>query len=377
MFTGLITTRALLPRTEEAPVASGTLVDLRRCALVTVLYAIAASVVLAPQRSQAQALRVREHPRWLEERSDGGDVRSVGDALPDPLLYEGSQVGFPAVDGPLRLRGDRRGEIPSQPISIADLRARFFPGWSGVLVPEVRSLTTSSPRFETEFRPEAGVCYALLAWNVALADFRERQDAAGGRLSWWESGADIDAQVRGLESDHLIAEDLTREAYPRVRWCSDGAPVRVMVRIARPDEAPSEVRFAWTIVRDDSTVEPQRYAGETPLGRRLNWARSVVAPRSEQLSSPSIVRFARPGLVRVEVDRPGWGCDWLIAVGDATVEALALSIRDDSRTRGDYRGESLVAVPLCADAGSSSAATLVLAVRSGFGAVAIARYRVP
>lgn len=295
--------------------------------------------------------------------------------LPEVLRSRGVPGGVQQSEGPVRLRQDPRGAIPGQPSSLEDLHQRFYPVFSRIRAPEIHTLTTDAPRIDFEFRPEPGVCYVMIAWNLALGDFEERQAAAGGTLPWWESGADIDAQVRLLSSDALVAEDLTREAYPRVRWCSDGAPVRILVRIAIPYEAPERVDFAWTILRDELTVEALRYDGPSPLARRLRWAQSMVAPRARPLSAPAVHRFTRPGLVSLVVDRPQEGCDLILAVGEPTVESLALSVLGDRLVQGDFRGEWLAALPVCADEDSAAVAPITLAVVDGHGAVALARYR--
>lgn len=295
--------------------------------------------------------------------------------LPSALREAGSSSRSAAQQGPVRLRQDERGQIPGQPSSLDDLWRRFYPVMSRVRVPEVHTLTSDAPRMDFEFRPEAGVCYVMIAWNTALGDFEERQRQANGQLRWWESGADIDAQVRLLETDAFIAEDLTREAYPRVRWCSDGRPVRILVRIAIVHESPPEVQFAWTVLRDDVTTEALRYEGDSPLARRLRWAQAMVAPRSRPITAPLVHRFAHPGLVTFNVDRPKSGCDLIVAIGEPTVESLNLSVAGDRLNKGDFRGEWLSALPLCADEYSEQVGRFVLAVRDGHGAVALARYR--
>lgn len=336
----------------------------------------------------AQELRVREHPRVMPTTSDDVErgaseasatpsERTSPEGTPDLpwALQQGTVDRFPPVDGPVRLREDPRGAIPPQPDSLRDVQQRFFPVWRVARPAEAHTLTTDATRMNFEFQPEPGVCYVAIAWNQALGDFAERQLAAGGTLRWWESGADIDAQVRTFASDVLIAEDLTREAYPRVRWCSDGTRVRVLVRIARPDEAPDTVNFEWMIAEDPTTVYPQRFAGETPLARRLQWAKSVVIPRGRAISAPAIVRFARPGIVNVQQERPAEGCDVLVAVGEPTVTSLQMAVTGDRRVAGDFRGSDLAAFPLCADEESAPVVRIALAVRDGYGAVALARYR--
>lgn len=85
--------------------------------------------------------------------------------------------------------------------------------------------------------------------------------------------------------------------------------------------------------------------------------------------------FTRPGLVSLVVDRPQEGCDLILAVGEPTVESLALSVLGDRLVQGDFRGEWLAALPVCADEDSAAVAPITLAVVDGHGAVALARYR--
>src|SRR5690625_2846367 len=138
--------------------------------------------------------------------------------LPLPKALQRSEENvLPRVKGPVHLRDDARGKIPEQPQDIDALLTRFFPTWTWVKAPEDIELTRAVHAHSMVWQPEVGACYVGIGFDHQLRTFEQRQREHGGKLPWWEGGADIDIQIRDAQTDALIAEDLSREILAKVR----------------------------------------------------------------------------------------------------------------------------------------------------------------
>lgn len=294
--------------------------------------------------------------------------------LPAPLRRVQTD-SFAPVEGPTQLRADPRGVIPPQPTSLEEMRARFFPTWPWERSPEILALRPEAREQSTRWQPQAGACYAAIAWDAALATWEDRKAASARTLAWWEAGADIDIQVRDAVTGVLIAEDLSRELLPRVSWCSDGREVRIDVRLGVPADAPPEVEVHWGVAIDPQSQPALRFtAGDQPLVQRLRWAQSIVAPRSRALSAPAWFEVEGSALVRGRVPVPRTGCELLVVVGEAGIQDLAVALEDREPAQGDFSAGPMVALPICADGSGADEWRFLVGVRAGEGRVAVQRF---
>lgn len=334
-------------------------------------FAIVASMMLTCSTSVAwaQSDDDNEPSRGAEESPSDGSVE-----LPDALKSTVEEV-LPRVMGPVRLREDPRGEIPPQPVDIGELLTRFFPTWHWARPVEEVTLIPDDHSLRVEWTPDAGACYVALAFDHQMADFEARQMEAGGKLAWWEAGADVDIQVRDASNNALIAEDLSRGLIPKVQWCSDGRPVVVDVRLGVPADAPMSVDVSWGIAVDASTLPPLRFAGSDGLTQRLQWAQSVVTPRGRAKSAPAVFDVDGPTLIHAHVRPPAEGCDVLVAIGEAGVKDIALTQDDATMLPNDFAMFPLAAVLICAaEEGENSTQDVLVGVRQGQGRVALQRF---
>lgn len=319
---------------------------------------------------------------WAQSKEDGEpkpqttDASPSGDSVELPEALKGTvEETLPRVLGPVRLREDPRAKIPAQPTDIEEILSRFFPTWHWARAPQELTLIPDDPSLRVEWKPEAGACYAALAFDHTLADFEARQRDAGGKLAWWEAGADLDIQVRDAATGGLIAEDLSRGLIPKVHWCSDGQPVVLDVRLGVPADAPRSVDVSWGIAVDASTLPPLRFSRDDGLTQRLQWAQSVVTPRGQAQSAPAVFEVNGATLIHAHVRPPEEGCDVLIAIGEAGVKDLALAQDDSTMLHNDFALFPLAAVPICADEQNvNSTQKVVVGVREGQGRVALQRF---
>lgn len=314
---------------------------------------------------------------WAQDSGELGTVEaspSGEDALPDALKSTVDEV-LPRVLGPVNLREDSRGKIPPQPVDIEEVLSRFFPTWHWVRPPEELTLIPDDHSLRVDWAPDAGACYVALAFDHHIASFEERQEAAGGRLAWWEAGADLDIQVRDAATGELIAEDLSRELIPKVQWCSDGRAVRFDVRLGVPEDAPTSVDVSWGVAVDASTLPPLRFASGDGLTQRLQWAQSVVTPRGKARSAPTVFEVRGATLIHAHVRPPAEGCDVLVAIGEAGVKDIALAQDDATMLPNDFALFPLAAVLICADEeGANPTQEVLVGVREGKGRVALQRF---
>lgn len=334
--------------------------------------AIVASFMLCCSASTAWAQDDDESAqpsRTTETPPSGGSVE-----LPDALKST-VEDALPRVLGPVRLREDPRAQIPAQPSDIEEVLSRFFPTWHWARAPQELTLIPEDPSLRVEWTPEAGACYVAVAFDHNLADFEQRQSEAGGKLAWWEAGADVDIQVRDAASGGLIAEDLSRGLIPQVHWCSDGQPVVLDVRLGVPADAPRSVEVSWGIAVDASTLPPLRFSGVDGLTQRLQWAQSVVTPRGQAQSAPAVFEVNGATLIHAHVRPPDEGCDVLIAIGEAGVQDVALARDDSTMLPNDFALFPLAAVPICADeTNGNQTQSILVGVRAGKGRVALQRF---
>lgn len=296
--------------------------------------------------------------------------------LPLPKALQRSEENvLPRVTGPVHLRDDARGKIPEQPQDIDALLTRFFPTWTWVETPQDIELTRAVHAHSVVWQPEVGACYVGIGFDHQLRTFEQRQREHGGKLPWWEGGADIDIQIRDAQTDALIAEDLSREILAKVQWCSDGRPVRIEVRLGVPEDAPPEVDVAWGVAVDPSTLAPLRFAGPDALTQRLKWAQSIVTPRGEARSAPAVFEVHGPTMMYAHVRPPADGCDVLIAIGEAGIQDLSLAHDDARMLPNDFALYPLAAIPICANKdGSEASQEVLVGVRTGQGRVALQRF---
>lgn len=348
------------------------------------------SVMLAagvpPLTATAQSTRTVVHERLVvpaQEYHESAD--EVGETeipwstpVPDVLRRVVDERLAP-VDGPLRLRADPRGQAPPPPEDLNAYKSRFFPTWRWVREPEHLTLRPEAREHREVWEPRAGACYVALAIDTALASWTERQAQSRRVLAWWEAGADVDIQIRDAATGKLIAEDLSRQLSPRVRWCSDGSAVTVDVRLGVPADAPESVDVAWAIAVDESTLPPLRFHASSPLAQRLLWAQSVVAPRSEARSAPAVFTADGPTLIHAVVPVPTQGCELLVVVGEAGIQDLSVAFDPPVQVpgtviTGDFADNALASVPVCASASGEAERRVVIGVREGSGRVALQRF---
>lgn len=305
--------------------------------------------------------------------SDAGDDDQVlmSETLPS-ALQEPTRDRLPPVEGPIHLEADPRVVRSVPPWDVNDYRTRFFPTWSWAREPDTLTLSAERQDVRVTWSPQAGACYVVLAVDPTLEAYAERSKTPGFR--WYEVGNDIDVQIRRASDGRLIAEDLTREAFPRVAWCSDGEEVQIDFRLPIPEEADPTVNVVWGVAVDTATLPPLRFDAANPLLSRLMWAHSVVVPRGKAISAPVVFQASGPSMVQMEFPRPRAGCEAVIAVGEPTVEALALTVDNDPKSPGDYGGTDLAAIRVCADDDAPALVSLLVAVRAGEGRVAVQRF---
>lgn len=339
----------------------------------------AAGVALPPKggAQTSPSVRTRVHVDYVGQVSDHA-VESIGpddvlwsEPLP-PALQRPVSDRLPPVEGPLHLADDPRAAMHVPPWDVDAYRTRFFPTWRWARPIDTLTLSAQQQDVRVRWSPIAGACYVVLAVDPTLQGYAERAKVPGFR--WYEVGNDIDVQVRSAADGRLLSEDLSREAFPRVRWCSDGDDVTIDFRLPIPSESDPTVDVLWGIAVDPTTVAPLRFEGSSPLNRRLVWAHSIVVPRGRAVSAPVIVHAPGPTAVQLEFPRPTTGCEAVVAVGEATVEALAVAIDDGPTSPGDYGGKDIAAVHVCADPRAPALVQVVVAVRAGEGRVAVQRY---
>lgn len=357
----------------------GRSLDTMRCTAAIATFLCAASVGLSPDGvAQAKpSVRTRVHVDYVGQVSDDA-MESIGpddvlwsEQLPSALQRPTSDR-LPPVEGPVHLAVDPRAVTHVPPWDADAYRTRFFPTWRWARPVESLTLSAQQQDVRVRWSPTAGACYAVLAVDPTLEAYAERAKVPGFR--WYEVGNDIDVQVRRAKDGSLISEDLSREAFPRVQWCSDGDDVTIEFRLPIPSESDPTVDVVWGIAVDPTTLPPLRFEGSSPLSRRMVWAHSIVVPRGRAVSAPVIVHAPGPTLVQLEFPRPARGCEAIVAVGEPTVEALAVAIDDAPQLPGDYGGKDIAAVHVCADATAPALVQVVVAVRAGEGRVAVQRF---